>query len=163
MQTDSLIPLIAAKAAAHALNPALVCAVVEQESGWNPWAIRYEPIFFENYVERLAREGRLHDATEEVARAISWGLMQVMGEVAREAGYAGHLAQLCEPETGAEIGCRVLAKKLAETDGSVRQGLLLWNGGADLDYADQVLARVAKYERIAGSGAAEIPEASSAT
>ncbi len=40
-------------AAAQALDPALVCAVVEQESSWNPWAIRYEPVFFSKYVASL--------------------------------------------------------------------------------------------------------------
>ena len=30
----------------HALDPALVCAVIEQESAWNPWAVRYEPDSF---------------------------------------------------------------------------------------------------------------------
>jgi len=40
-------------AAAQSIEPALVCAVVEQESGWNPWAMRYEPLFFAKYVAPL--------------------------------------------------------------------------------------------------------------
>src|SRR5207249_9515068 len=36
-------------ALADSLDPALVCAVVEQESSWNPWAMRYEPLFFTKY------------------------------------------------------------------------------------------------------------------
>lgn len=157
MPENPLLAIAQAKAATHRLDAALVCAVVEQESDWNPWAIRYEPAFLAGYVAKLVTGGKIHDPTEEMARAFSWGLMQVMGEVAREAGYAGHLARLCEPETGLEIGCRVLAAKLAESRGDVRRGLQLWNGGADPAYADQVLARAAAYAHPSGGPAAGDP------
>ena len=75
--------------------------------------------------------------TESRMRAFSWGLMQVMGQVAREHGFSGRsLAQLCEPATGLEIGCRVLAAKLAAAEGNVTRALLLWNGGGNRDYPD---------------------------
>jgi soluble lytic murein transglycosylase-like protein len=41
-----LVVLARKAASAQSLDAALVCAVVEQESGWNPWAMRYEPAFF---------------------------------------------------------------------------------------------------------------------
>jgi soluble lytic murein transglycosylase-like protein len=50
MPTDALISLARAAAAAHSLDPALVCAVCEQESSWDPFAIRYEPAFYDRYV-----------------------------------------------------------------------------------------------------------------
>jgi soluble lytic murein transglycosylase-like protein len=40
---SQFIALARKAAAAQSLDPALVCAVVEQESAWNPWAMRYEP------------------------------------------------------------------------------------------------------------------------
>jgi soluble lytic murein transglycosylase-like protein len=43
---SQLVTLARKVAAAQSLDPGLVCAVVEQESGWNPWAMRYEPAFF---------------------------------------------------------------------------------------------------------------------
>jgi soluble lytic murein transglycosylase-like protein len=126
----------------HALDPALVCAVIEQESAWDPHAIRYEPGFRSRYVAPLHLP-----ASEEIARSISWGLMQVMGQVAREHGFAGKfLSALCEPAEGIESGCRVLAAKLAGAAGDVSRGLELWNGGANQDYAAQVLARLAGYQ-----------------
>jgi soluble lytic murein transglycosylase-like protein len=33
-----IIDLARRIASAHGLEPALVCAVIEQESAWNPWA-----------------------------------------------------------------------------------------------------------------------------
>src|SRR5579864_7225582 len=78
-----LIALARATAEAHQLDAALVCAICEQESAWNPWAIRYEPAFFAHYIAPQLDAGKL-SITEAQARAISWGLMQVMGQVARE-------------------------------------------------------------------------------
>ncbi|PYU32417.1 MAG: lysozyme, partial [Acidobacteria bacterium] len=75
-------------AEAHALWPELVCAIVEQESAWNPWALRYEPAFYEKYIAPQIARGVIADLTEWRARAFSWGLMQVMGQVAREHGFA---------------------------------------------------------------------------
>jgi soluble lytic murein transglycosylase-like protein len=141
MTQEEMIATARAAAARHTLDEALVCAVCEQESTWNPWAIRYEPAFRIRYVAPL----RL-PVTEEIARSISWGLMQVMGEVAHEVGYSGPFPELCDPGTGLEWGCRVLAKKLAEAGGDAAKGLQLWNGGGNPEYAAEVLARQNKYQ-----------------
>jgi|HubBroStandDraft_5_1064220.scaffolds.fasta_scaffold02902_4 hypothetical protein len=195
MNTDpKLIAFARDSATRNELDPAIVCAVIEQESAWNPHALRYESAFRARYVSPLGLS-----PTEEIARSISWGLMQVMGQVAREYGFAGKfLSELCDPEVGIEIGCGVLASKFERarremaagshstnatasrcisacktaslgcvslhttcasqsaflqattaTDAVLqemyRRGLLLWNGGADSTYAEQVLRRVANY------------------
>ena len=132
-------------AAAHSLDPALVCAVVEQESGWNPWAMRYEPLFFAKYVASLYTNNKV-SASEAYARGFSWGLMQVMGQVAREAGFdALYLSALCDPEQGLAIGCKVLRKKFDAAADDTTRALLAWNGGANPAYAAQVLARKPHY------------------
>src|SRR5579872_2981226 len=111
-------------ASQHGLEPALVCAVIEQESAWNPWAVRYEPGFLSRYVAPLYTAGKL-SATEAYTRAMSWGLMQVMGQVARESGFGEPcLAELCDPVTGVEWGCRLLAVRLARAHGDVASALL---------------------------------------
>ena len=109
MPPTERISLARTIAAAHALDPALVCAVIEQESAWDAHAIRYEPAFRTRYVAPLGLP-----PTEEVARSISWGLMQVMGQVAREHKFAAKfLSALCDPAVGIEIGCIVLVSKFA--------------------------------------------------
>lgn len=127
-------------AQAHGLDARLVLAVCEQESNWNPWAIRFEPRFLARYVAPLG----LTD-TESYARSFSWGLMQLMGQVARELGYKGNLAALCDPTIGLEWGCKHLANKLKDVHGDVHMGLQRWNGGGNPNYADQVIARMSKY------------------
>jgi soluble lytic murein transglycosylase-like protein len=137
-----LISLASEAATRHALDPALVCAVIEQESAWDAHAIRYEPGFRALYVSPL----RL-PPSEEIARSISWGLMQVMGQVARENDFNGRfLSALCDPATGVEVGCRVLGAKLAAVSNDVSRGLQRWNGGANSAYATQVLARMDAYK-----------------
>ena len=107
-----LVALARKAAAAQSLDPALVCAVVEQESSWNTWAMRYEPAFFAKYVARLYTNNKI-TASEAYARGFSWGLMQVMGQVAREMGFDGtFLSALCDPEQGLAIGCQAVAKKI---------------------------------------------------
>jgi len=139
--TAEIIALAHAVASDHELDQALVCAVAEQESAWDSDAMRYEPEFRARYVAPL----RL-PPTEEIARSISWGLLQVMGQVAREHGFQGKfLSALCDPSAGLQIGCAVLAAKLAAADGNVPRGLALWNGGGNPEYAAQVLARVVRY------------------
>lgn len=123
------------------LDPVLVCAIIEQESGFDPWAIRYEPAFYTKYVEPL----KGLSVTEAHGRAFSWGLMQCMGQVAREVGYKGQFAQLCSPETGITIGCTVFDGKMRAARGDVHQALLYWNGGSNKEYPGQVMARVSKF------------------
>jgi soluble lytic murein transglycosylase-like protein len=131
--------------ARHGIEPQLVCAVIEQESAWNPWAVRYEAGFLSRYVAPLHTAGKL-SATEAYTRSMSWGLMQVMGQVAREHGFAASsLAELCDPATGVEFGCRILAERLARAKGDVPAALLAWNGGTDANYAAEVLARKNNY------------------
>jgi soluble lytic murein transglycosylase-like protein len=145
-----LVALACRAAEAHALWPEVVCAIVEQESSWNPWALRYEPAFYEKYIAPQLARGNIADLTESRARAFSWGLMQVMGQAAREHGFNGaSLAALCDPAAGIEIGCRVFAAKLAAAEGNVARALLLWNGGGNQDYPAAVLVRAGHYTQQA--------------
>ena len=143
MEIPSALTALAQDAAArHSLDLALVCAVIEQESAWDTHAMRYEPGFRLRYVAPL----RL-SASEEIARSISWGLLQVMGQVAREHEFTGmFLSELCDPATGIEMGCRVLSAKLGDAGGDLARGLQLWNGGSNPNYAAQVLARMSSYQ-----------------
>ena len=139
-----LIQIARAAARTHALPEELVCAVCDHESGgWDPFAVRYEPAFERRYdpVDPVKQP------TEHFARAVSFGLMQLMGETARELGFVGkYLTQLCDPLTGIEFGCRKLARCMAARPADVRAALLMYNGGANAQYPDLVLALLPKYK-----------------
>lgn len=132
----------------HGLEPLLVWALVEQESGWRPEATRYEPHYRWLVVPA---EGMGIDCGEAEIRGqrTSWGLCQVMGAVARELGLSGPFEALLRPGVGLDYGCRYLARQLRRSGGDVRAALSRYNSGrpaseAGLRYADQVLARVAR-------------------
>lgn len=140
MDKPDLIALAQRIATDAHLDPALVCAVVEQESDWDPWAVRYEPAYDRRYILPMHLR-----PTAEILRAMSWGLMQVMGESARGVGYEGPIPQLCDPWTGLTTGCVLLANDLRYAVQDVAAALLRWNGGGNPDYPAQVMARMKNY------------------
>ena len=145
MTKEELITLAQQAADNYGLQRSLVCAVIEQESGWNTWAIRYEPAFLIKYVNPIPNLS----ATERAARSTSWGLMQIMGQVARELKLsAKYLSELCDPELGLSYGCLHLRNKIQRAGGNVGKGLLRYNGGGNQQYDDEVLAKVATYKHL---------------
>lgn len=87
----------------------LLRAIIQVESGGDTWAIRYEPGYRWLYNEARPPRG-VSGPTEREAQKTSWGLMQVMGAVAREHGFDGRfLSKLCDPSVGIEYGCKHLA------------------------------------------------------
>jgi Transglycosylase SLT domain len=138
----------------HGIGRPLVCAVCEEESGkrdapnggketWDPNAIRFEPAFESKYIKPSNPN---MPTTEELTKAVSFGLMQIMGEVARERGFTGKfLTGLCDPDTGLEFGCRQLRACIDAANSDPNETLLRWNGGADLFYPTRVMDRMAKY------------------
>lgn len=130
-------------AAKYNLDTALICAVCEQESSWNPFAIRFEPTFEARYIHPAIPTA---PTTLEITKAMSFGLMQIMGQTAIEFGWQGHfLTELCDPDTGIDFGCRKLAKCIVDHPNDTGAALLAYNGGGNSAYAPQVLARVSKY------------------
>ncbi len=140
---DARLALAKKWAIKYGLDPFLVCAVIEQESGWNPWAMRFEPAFLQAYVKPL---DPMKPTTREIAMSCSFGLLQTMGLVAVEFGWHGSfLTELCDPDIGVDYGCRKLQKCFAQ-HGSNEAALLSYNGGGNSSYPSQVLARVSHYE-----------------
>jgi soluble lytic murein transglycosylase-like protein len=136
---DARLALAGPWAAGYGLDHFLVCAVIEQESGWEPGAVRYEPAFLRRYILPLNL-----DMLEGFNRATSWGLMQIMGQTAIECGFRGDLTGLRDPQTGVDYGCRKLQKCFA-VHSDPEAALLAYNGGGNLLYAHEVLARVGHY------------------
>ena len=111
MLTPEIQKLIAEYAARFCLPEWLICGVINTESGGDPWAVRFEAAFRAHYVPDQCQVFGASHETERTTRACSWGLMQIMGQVAREYGFKGEfLSELCDPATGMEYGCRHLAR-----------------------------------------------------
>lgn len=117
------------------LDPDLVQAIVEQESGydpaaWNPepryrwlWDVRANTKFRALTLAEIAAKSPpadFHalagDADQEwVAQQASWGLMQIIGANAREHGFRGsYLPELTrDVALNLDVGCRIFAEHVA--------------------------------------------------
>lgn len=178
--TDMLRPLpgdlelaVGRAAVRHGLEIGLVRAVVLVESSGNPYAWNPEPKYRYVWdVRRWAPFRPLTPVEAEMSRPpadfgalagdpdqewwgqrASWGLMQVMGAVARERGFRGpYLTELVDPPIGLDAGCRVLAGLLRWAKGDVDAAVAAFNGGTvgnqpggplrNAEYSRKVLALV---------------------
>lgn len=130
---DVLQKLIDAAASQHRLSAHLIRAIVKTESGGDPAAMRYEPGFFDRYVDGRGFATYLPCSrdTEERLRAFSFGLMQIMGQTARELGFRGvFLTELLDPAVNLEWGCRLLSKLMSRYRGDVEKAVSAYNAGS---------------------------------
>lgn len=148
-----IIDLTSEIAASHQLPVPVVLAMVIVESSGDPKARRFEPAFFSRYIfgKPLSYVPAGSDIyVEEVHRAVSWGLLQPMGETARCLGFRGLFPELLAPDVGLEWGCRYL-RRLADkylADGGWTIVCRAYNGGpgnradANNHYPDRVLSHI---------------------
>jgi hypothetical protein len=122
-------------------------AVVMVESGGDPWATRYEPHYrwlwdvrrnkpFRGTEDMFRGPIGVSAPTEMTCQKTSWGLMQVMGAVARERGFDGRfLSELCDVETGMRFGCLHLLGYYRR-HGDWEQAVISYNAGSPRRGAD---------------------------
>lgn len=103
LQIPALTAIIESHPERGHLTVDCVLAFCTVESSLNPWAYRYEP----GYKWLVGTD---LTPSERTGQMMSWGLMQVMGAVAREYGYIGYFTELCEPAVGIGYGMRHLRR-----------------------------------------------------
>jgi len=161
MTKEELVKIAVQIALMRGLDPALVCSICAHESaGWNMWATRYEPAFYARYIEPM-KDVRtfgptISQATERRDRATSFGLMQVMGQVAREYGFTGEfLSELLDQHKGILYGCLKLQRSIDKNKGNVPAGLLSYNGSGNARYPDLIMSHYKDYAYL--NSATRIP------
>lgn len=167
---------LAKVALATSVPVALVGAIIQRESAGNTWAIRVEPpyrylwnVAMGKPFRPLTKDERVSEtppadfpapigvsaATEWQGQQTSWGLMQVMGAVARECGLTErYLTILCDPSRGVRYGCLYL-KRLLSRYSVMEDAVAAYNAGTprrtitgvyeNKPYVDAVMAY---YERL---------------
>jgi soluble lytic murein transglycosylase-like protein len=129
MVSKEIRAIIESKAQKYNLYPDLVEAHVMTESSGNVNAWRYEPAFYKTYIQKLG----IKNATESAGRATSWGLLQIMGQVARELGYQGSWEGLCDPTVNLEYGCKKLSKCYQRYHPELDKGIAAYNSGSAIE------------------------------
>lgn len=143
--------------AVYSLPSGVIAAVVGQESNGYPWSGRYEPGFFAHSIAGKTRSDLgglwpvdINETTERQWRATSWGLMQIMGQVARELGFPFQaLSQLCDPVLGVHYGAAHLAHQYRRYGGDLKKALSAYNAGTatTANYDGYVLPVIQRMER----------------
>ncbi len=106
------LPLVEEASTTYQVPEGVILAIVGQESGWNPRAMRIEQ--------------KINDA--------SYGLMQLLARTARSLGYTGsrgeaaHLTGLFDPKTNIDLGCKLLVQNL-KLAGNWTGAISAYNGG----------------------------------
>jgi len=104
-------------------------ALIQVESGGDPWAARYEPDYRWGVLEG-ARPLNCTMDTEDVFQKTSWGLAQIMGAVARECGFRGWLSKLLDPETNIEWALKHLCQLGQRLGWNEQDMVSAWNQGS---------------------------------
>lgn len=137
----------------HGLNPDLVYAMIQVESGCNQWSLRFEPRWrWFLSPKTWSKILNISEMTEHVCQQMSWGLMQVMGGVAREHGFDDLLSKLMIPKVGIDYGCRHL-KKMLDRYGNLPDAVMAYNAGhpgtgLGHAYLTKVMDAMQKLERM---------------
>lgn len=116
----------------YQLDPLMVLAIIQVESAGITWATRFEPGWkYFHRTDHFCKITRppITEQTERAHQQTSWGLMQVMGSVAREHAFVGTLPELCQPELGIKYGCAQL-KRVKRNGYSEYDQIAAYNAGS---------------------------------
>lgn len=109
--------LIIKSAELYRIDANLIRAICAVESNWNTWANRFEPAAtLEHDPRTWADHLNLSYLTEQHNQHSSWGLMQVMGFLARDLGFTLYIPMLCQPDIGLFYGSKYLKKLFERSD-----------------------------------------------
>lgn len=139
--------------------PDIVAGIILVESSGEQNAFRWEQGFFDRYLNGKSRERLgghwpdtqttdIFEEQERTLRACSFGLMQVLGQVAREFGFShNNLFDLYDPKINIHFGVMKFAAEVARakerkvTD-PITTALLKYNGGGEPRYPEKVLSKI---------------------
>ena len=113
MIDSGLRKTIEEKASEFEIDPDFVESFCFVESSFNPRATRWEPEFYNHYIVPIIKNTNI-DPEEAQNRATSWGLMQLMGQVAREYGFKDAFTELFDPATALEWSLKHLKRYIVK-------------------------------------------------
>jgi len=109
----------------------LMLALFQMESGGNPKAYRFEPVYYNRLLlnnkqwQAIMRERNYKP--EQVSA--SYGLGQLMYPTAWGMGYKNDPEGLYDPKINAILSCRYLSTQIKRYNGNVQAALAHYNGG----------------------------------
>ena len=137
--------IVLAAASAYNLDISLLNAQIQVESGGDPFAFRYEDGFYKEY---LKSNNKALSKLYGPIGACSFGVMQILLEVAMELGFADRPERLFIPQIGLAYGCKKMQALLIWAKGDYNKALSAYNAGMgsplNIVYINKVRAAVEK-------------------
>jgi len=128
------------------ISPALVCAIIEVSSQWNPTTSAWEP---EPWLLQTHPLDHVGHEEEFIALGTRWGLMQFLGSKAKMAGYKGKMdGSLINPKENIEAGCAILKNLLGDGKQSLKAVLMNWYGFDKRAMAEYTMAVLPKFDEF---------------
>lgn len=129
---NTLLEIVKSKSNQYGVDWRLLDAIICEESGYRPWALRYEPtiILFDNALLH-AKANQISLETECNAQACSYGLVQILGRTARmgSLGFTETLPMLFDVDQNLDIGARYL-KYLCNKYKKIEDVISAYNAGS---------------------------------
>lgn len=141
--------LLSMAAAKYGVDPMLAAAIIQTESSGNRYCLRYEKNW--RYLvtpEIYAKELGITDDTEIQTQMFSYGLMQIMGSIARELGHHGAMGLLFDAQLNLDLGCKKIAQCLRKYQ-KLEDAIASYNAGS-ARYNDGVLVNQGYVDRVKG-------------
>lgn len=111
----------------------LIAAIVATESNFEPHAMRYEETWrYLHFPEQHAIPLNITALTERKLQMFSYGLMQVMGSVAREMGMVSPLPKMLEIDTGIQYGTMQIRRMLLRWPSKIQHAISAYNQGSPI-------------------------------
>jgi hypothetical protein len=130
------------------VNYRLMMAIIEVESSWEPYAVRYEKDSSSAaQPEYLAKINGTTRETEMQLQKFSWGIGQILGATARNIGMRGPMPSLCNTEIGAFWSAMYL-KKLCCRYPTLADQISAYNGGSSLKRSDGTYANAEYISKV---------------
>lgn len=128
---DQFRPIIKLYTEEFPLDEKLVLSIIWRESAADPLAIRFEPNYSYTFkVNEIASRFKTDPVTESNMQKCSFGLMQVMGGVARELGFEKkYLTEMLDANINIFYGMKKL-HRLSKTYKDIRDVISSYNAGS---------------------------------
>lgn len=138
-----LYPIVKQLSDFYEIEPAIIFAIIEQESGFCPTAVRYERKFWERNIKNNPKYAD-NPFKDDYRAWGSWGLMQVLYSTALELGMPKNVSPavwLTDPVNNLKIGVKYL-RLLFEKYKNLQDVIAHYNGG---EYAVRQKRLTGKY------------------
>jgi len=92
----------------NAIDPRFMFALIETESNWNQWAVKYEKQYMWYLHDPALDSFVCSQGTIRTMQSFSYGLCQIMGNHFYEFGYKGFCTQLLDPQLNVIVAINIL-------------------------------------------------------